>query len=133
MPKASGLTMSRMYHNSWLFPVRVHVCQIDRINDEQWHRLTLRFPRLFLNPVISDVLPHRAYRLKVGDPDPPWLRTALQLPYRVILTSIDGQRREVWFFEDEAEFTRFSKAFVTARQHNHDILVQNSIIDQEPV
>ena len=128
--KGSGLTLSRMYHKSWILPVRVQVCQIDRINRAGWAQVMREYPTIMT--ALTNASPHQLYRYVGGTPAPPFLRTALQLPYRIILTSTDGQS-EFWFVEDESEFTRLSKIFVRARADNRDDRVVNTIIEQHPV
>ena len=119
-----GLTMSKAYLDSWVLPVSVHVCKIDRI-----------VPNLYQNFL-------RLYGLREYDKPPKQMyyygnganvpRKALQLPYRIILNSADN-RGETWYIENESEFTTLCKMFLNARGNPNDVGVVNSIIEQQPV
>lgn len=124
----SGLTISKMYHDSWILPVKVQVCQIDRIVPELFNTLSERYS---LRSLVARATspPFQVYQYPEGAQVP---RKALQLPYRIVLTTQVGGR-QTWYIEDQNEFAQLAKLFVKARSRNDDERVINSIIEQQPV
>ena len=122
--KGAGLTMSKAYLGSWIIPVSVHVCKIDRINPNIYQTQLQRYGIRDYNDS-----PKQMYRYDNGIHVP---SKALQLPFRIILTSVDGGS-ETWYIENEAEFTTLCKIFVHARANPADVGVVNSVIEQHPV
>ena len=125
-----GLTLSKAYHRSWILPVRVHIASIERLNPMEYNRLmnVLGVRRE------STESPYQMYNYIEGAPVP---ARALQLPYRIVLTSTQGER-ETWYIENETEFRRLVSTFVSARklprqEKNTDLYFKESTIEQHPV
>lgn len=102
--------------------------QIDRIMPNLYNNLVQQYS---LHSLLAQatIPPYQVYRFPEGQNVS---RKALQLPYRIILTSTNGGR-ETWYIENENEFAQLAKLFLKARRAGDDDRVINSVVEQQPV
>lgn len=116
--KGKGLTLSKMYLDSWYFDIPVRVCEIFDVNE------TIYGDVIHRNRINNwDIhLPKQKYFYIYGT----LVDTkALKLPYRIYITSTDDRRGGIWYIEDNEDFKNLSKEFIkTGRGHRFDRIIQ---------
>jgi hypothetical protein len=123
--KGAGLTLSRLYHNSWLIPTRVQVVTIRNVIRAQYQNTLYRLG------IVEQFtrLPRRIYYFPEGEAAP---AAALQFPFRIIIvTTLGGSG--TWYVEDENEYRILVRAFAHCRNPPSDLVEINNDFIQEPV
>ncbi|MBS1738474.1 MAG: hypothetical protein JSS98_17980 [Bacteroidetes bacterium] len=93
-----GLTLSKLYHNSWIIPIRVEVCEIFDVMEPH---LIHHFPRMPIANYFHEAPQPGIVRVPNEDQqlftihffgDDPQNENILQAPYRLLMTLTNGRR-----------------------------------------
>jgi hypothetical protein len=117
-----GLTLSKAYHDAWILPIRIEVCEISQVD-------LIKYRQIMNANGIADYYVHEPKQRYFYSYEEIVPVKALKLPYRIYIQDI-YRRGGIWFIENKNDFEILCQ--VSELTGTQKTIVQRLEIEQQP-